>query len=359
MPPGSTDTGKTELWNGTTWSEQNDLSVSRNYLMGAGVSTGALAFGGLEPPHSTATEEWVENAPVGAWATGTSYNSARNSAASSGTTTAALIAGGAPGNPSANYSGKTEIWNGTAWTETNDLVQQRNAIRGVGANSTLALAMGGGAPGLPVGDTGLVEQWNGTSWTEKADLSTDKAEVATIGVYDDALCVGGNNPGIAQNEKWNGSTWTELADLNQNRGNAVGAGASSTAGIVFGGFISPSPPEYWTEKVEIWNGTSWTETANLNQKRSGAGASGNATSSVVFAGRYDGNPVNALVEEWNGVSFSETTNLSTARSQPMYAQQGSATDSFAVGGAVGPLDSMTTAVENWSGSSNLIKVLTD
>ena len=51
-------TGATESYNGTIWSEQNDLNQTRSSLAGAGTSTAALAFGGTNPPNTAATEEW-------------------------------------------------------------------------------------------------------------------------------------------------------------------------------------------------------------------------------------------------------------------------------------------------------------
>jgi hypothetical protein len=42
-------TGKTESWNGTSWTEVNDLNTARNELAGAGIQNSALAFGGLNP----------------------------------------------------------------------------------------------------------------------------------------------------------------------------------------------------------------------------------------------------------------------------------------------------------------------
>ena len=287
-----------------------------------------------------------------AFSTGTAYNSARASGASSGTRTSALISGGAPGaGGGGNHTAATESWNGSSWTEVADLNQRRNSIKGVGPNNTAALSWGGGAPGLPIGDNAgvLVESWNGSSWTEVADLSQNKQQTGYVGTYTDALCVGGNNPGIAQNEKWNGSSWTELADLNQARGKLGTAGTASTSGLAYGGFISPSPPEYWTEVTELWNGSSWTEVNDLNQKRSGLGSAGSATAALAIGGRYDGNPVNAITENWNGSSWTEIADLGTGRYGPFCAQAGPSTFASAIGGAVGPLDSMTTAVEDFNG----------
>ena len=126
-------------------------------------------------------------------------------------------------------------------------------------------------------------------------------------------------------------------------------GTASTSGIVFGGFISPSPPEYWTEVTELWNGSSWTEVNDLNQKRSGLGSAGSATAALAIGGRYDGNPVNAITENWNGSSWTEIADLGTGRYGPFSAQAGPSTFASAIGGAVGPLDSMTTAVEDFNG----------
>jgi hypothetical protein len=51
-------TGATESWNGTNWTEVNDLNTARGYLGGVGTNTAALAFGGYDIGSTTATEEW-------------------------------------------------------------------------------------------------------------------------------------------------------------------------------------------------------------------------------------------------------------------------------------------------------------
>ena len=51
----------TEDWNGTSWTEGNDLNTARQELGAAGTSTVALGFAGAAPDYSAATEEW--NAP--------------------------------------------------------------------------------------------------------------------------------------------------------------------------------------------------------------------------------------------------------------------------------------------------------
>jgi hypothetical protein len=59
----------------------------------------------------------------------------------------------------------TETWNGTSWTEVNDLNTARYFISGAGSDNTNAIATGGEAPAF----TNAAETWNGTSWTKVID----------------------------------------------------------------------------------------------------------------------------------------------------------------------------------------------
>ena len=91
-PPGTV--GNMETWNGTSWTEQNDLNTARYQTSAAGNSTAALVSGGSNPggTYLTATEEFTANAPVGAWATGADLNTAREYLAGSGTDSEAALA---------------------------------------------------------------------------------------------------------------------------------------------------------------------------------------------------------------------------------------------------------------------------
>jgi len=48
----------TESWNGTSWSQTDELNTARNSLGGSGTNTLGLAFGGETPPQTGATEEF-------------------------------------------------------------------------------------------------------------------------------------------------------------------------------------------------------------------------------------------------------------------------------------------------------------
>src|SRR6056300_1112843 len=73
----------------------------------------------------TAAEFRYQEQVVGnAWATGNSLNTARSRLGGAGTQTAAIAAGGAT--PSA--TGVTELYDGSSWTEVNDLNTARRAM---------------------------------------------------------------------------------------------------------------------------------------------------------------------------------------------------------------------------------------
>ena len=103
---------------------------------------------------------------MGAWATGGNANTARRDLGGAGTQTAGLMFGGQP--PPTGV-GNTESYNGTNWTEVNDLQQARNGNAGSGT-STSALTYGG----LTTTYVSLTESWNGTNWTEVNDLNTSR-----------------------------------------------------------------------------------------------------------------------------------------------------------------------------------------
>ena len=156
----------------------------------------------------------------------------------------------------------------------------------IGADNTSALAAGGAAPS----QTGVVELWNGTNWTEVNDLNTARSGNAGFGIATAAIVAGGY-PDRAITESWNGSNWTEVNDLNTGRDYLAGAGLQ-TAGIVFGG-TDPSPEAF----TEDWNGVSWAEVADLNTGRNSVAGAGTTTNALAFGGQ---SPVTGATEEWSG-----------------------------------------------------------
>ena len=111
-------TGQTESYNGTNWTEVSDLTQVRYNMGGTGVSnTSALAFGG-QP-------------------------------------------GTGPG------TAKTELWTGSSWSEQND---RNTAVVGPASAGTITSALGFGGEGPPA--LAVTESWSVPSTTVKT-ISTD------------------------------------------------------------------------------------------------------------------------------------------------------------------------------------------
>ena len=87
--PRPPQTANTELFDGTNWTEVNNLNTAREELCARGTTTSAVAFGGTPPPTASIT-----------------------------------------------YTGKTETWDGTSWTETTDMNTARAGLDGAGESRT-------------------------------------------------------------------------------------------------------------------------------------------------------------------------------------------------------------------------------
>ena len=269
------------------WSTGGNLNTARSSINGAGTTSSGLAFGG---PGTVITESYNGSA----WTEVNDLNTARYVGASFGTSTPFIFAAGYNG--SSNVT-NVESWDGTNWTEVNDVNTARRGVHG-GGTSTSGIIAGG------TGGLGNVETWNGTSWTETTDLNTPRTSAQMSATDSTAAVVyGGYNPGssttIALNELWNGSSWTEVNDLNTARSNARGVG-TATAGLVFAGYKdTPAPAANISPAAtELWNGTSWSnDTAQPTPVRNMAG--GGTSSDAFGAGGYTTVNV-ATTLEWTG-----------------------------------------------------------
>ena len=277
------------------------------------------------------------SAAAGSWATGGNLNTGRNNLQSAqyGTQTAALAFGA--GNP---VTGATESYDGTSWTEVNDL----NSARGVGAGAGTqsSALMFGGDPNVA-----LTETWNGTSWTEVSDLNQGRNGIGGAGIDNTSvLCFGGQDFGT-NTETWNGTSWTEVNNLNTFR--RTSGWGTQTSAIAAGGFSDPLGPPKNVAVTESWNGTSWTEVNDLNTTRSSAGTLGtDNTSGLAIGGNIP--PAQSVTESWNGTSWTEVGDLSTARTTLRGA--GTSSSGLAFGGDIG--GGVSAATEEWNaGAANL------
>ena len=274
----------------------------------------------------------------GSWASGGSVNTARQYGAGIGSSTAGLIFGGS----SPPVVAITEQYNGTAWTEVNDLNASQNAQGSAGTLTSGMSAAGAQSPGANV------EDWNGSSWaTNPHNINSARQFLAGDGPSNDSvLVVGGEpSPNGALTEIYNGSSWTEVADLNAQRNQLAGVG-TVTAFLAVGG--SPA-----TNDAELWNGSSWTEVADLNDGSPGLSASGDSGLALAFAGAPGFAATN---EAWNGTAWTEVGDLSTGRNFAGSSNNAGNTSAFIASGNTSP--GLITATEEWTAADFEVKTLT-
>ena len=177
-----------------------------------------------------------------------------------------------------------------------------------GAPNTAALTFGGAAIPLPSTSKNETESWNGTSWTELNNLNQARSYIGGFGINTSALAYGGYNGSayVSDTELWNGTSWTEVANLNTARGQIQNAGATGSSGLAAGG----SPPN--VAITEEWNGTSWTETSDLPTSMSGGTGFGTSASALAAGGQQGpGYTVTGNSYEWTGAGAPAIRTITT------------------------------------------------
>ena len=258
-------------------------------------------------------KETIQDVPGAAWASTTASNTPRFGLGGAGTQTEALIFSGAGGSPTANRP-QTEHWNGSSWTELNDLNLGRyhSAKTSFGTVYTAALAATGYTYASPAQNIANVESWDGTSWTEVNDVNSARRGAGAGGTSTSGIIGGGYTTTITNlAETWNGSSWTEVSELNSGREDTGGVGTSNSVMQMHGGYLGP--PGY-TGATEQWNGSSWTEVNDMNTARAGAAGSGTPSLAIAVGGESDPGTT-AKTEFWDGSSWTEVGDLGTARTK--------------------------------------------
>jgi len=254
--PGTTTYVDTSFtWNGTSWAE--DATINQARFEGAGFgasSTSGIIVGGFHSPPGTNADN-AEEFDGTSWTALATLNTGRRALAAAGIVGAGLAMGG----EGPAMSALTEEWNGTSWTEVEDLLTARNALASAyQGTTTAAMVFGGLNPGAAWGTVQVVtEQYNGTCWTEVNDLTTGRGFGGGAGNQAGALYFGGTGPAypgvIALGEQWDGTSWAEAADLATARRSLGNYSGSSAAALAIAGMAAPGSASQ-TAVVEIWDG---------------------------------------------------------------------------------------------------------
>lgn len=287
--------GKTERWNGISWSQEKQMSIPRRAMAIScmGTSNSALAVGGFtaNPNLQSATEEFVcADYQVGAWSGAASMITARRAIgpSSQGTQNAALAGGGIT--PSA--LGNTEEYNGTSWSAGGALNTARSALNGTGTQNANASVGGSGA-------LTCHEQYDGSSWSVKTAMITGVYYMGLTGTADAALKFSGySNSYITSTEEWNGTSWATQNAVNSARTGLSGANGTQNATIWALGYGGS-----YNACHEHYDGTSWSvKSAVINSGEPGLAAIG-TQNAYITSGQYNGS-FNNITNEWNGLGWS-------------------------------------------------------
>ena len=283
---------------GATWSSGGNLNTARRWGgQGVlGIQTATLLCGGATPPGNQANTEQYNGT---SWTEVNDLNAANGACMCWGTTTSAINCGGAPPRK------QVESWDGTSWTETTDFNNPRYGGLGAGSSNTSGIIFGGENPSPGGPHPGpyfsATEVWDGSSWTEVNEMN--QARYGMLGggaIYTAAIGAGGADPVpsyAALTEIWDGTSWTEVSDMNEKRMTGVGFGITTSL-IATGSDPQGDPPRASTE---LWDGTSWsqlTATISTDNKSQMSSGGANAATGVIFGGRTPPSNVQSSTEEW-------------------------------------------------------------
>ena len=281
------------------------------------------------------------------WASGANTTVTRGSGYGFGTLTAGVTGTGEAGPPGLVPT-TTEEYNGNGWYNSGNYPTQVFLSNGCGTQ-TAGIVAGGRTPTIIAN----ANVYNGSSWTAAGgNLNVAKSDGGMFGIQTSAIYCGGDNatPGyIADTELYDGSSWSEVNNLPVAK-RQFGTAGTSTAGLISGGRIGPGPSVATTED---WDGTNWTTGPNINTARRYLQGWGSSTSALICGGSPDGTPGSALTEMYDGTSWSETGDLATGRHFGGTSQnQGSNTSGWMANGNAGP--TFYSSTEEFDSSANVV-----
>ena len=215
--PSNANSAKTQSYNGSNWSSEEDLPAAQAYNAGCGTEPAALSF------NSAGTFEYDGTN----WATNpNNISPAINEVSGFGIQTAAIRVGGWGPTAGTNYS---QSYDGSSWTNTPGTLYAPTAGGASCGTSTAGVAFGGyGGPSNP-NYINTIQDFNGSTWTAgAANLPAVNGGLGCAGSSTNAIIFGGS-PGSATTFTWNGTS--------------IGSNPSMSAGanhVANGGQIAPS-----------------------------------------------------------------------------------------------------------------------
>ena len=178
------------------------------------------------------------------------------------------------------------------WASGANMNTARYRMQGGMGTYTAAYAVAGATP-----PKANVENYNGTSWTEVNDVPSARADVSAGGTATAGFALAGTPSPTTETLEWDGTNWTQVSDMNSvHKEHGFAQRSPNSATLNYG----DAPSGVNTEE---WNGTSWTETNNLSTGRSAGGSAGNLNNALYFGGRTTAPTGVNNTEEWSQSDF--------------------------------------------------------
>jgi len=298
---GSPDYTQTQEYNksintitAAAWSSGGNLNTGRELGGNAGTSTAGLLMSGKAYPNTFKSETEEYNGT--SWSEQNDVSTAR-ATSGAGTQTAGIIFGGTNGAPgSTGVQTATEEYDGSSWTSGGALSTARMGMYGAGLQTACFGAGGTNSSNSPVT---TVEDYNGTSWTGGTAIPTAQQGGGGAGLPSARLVFAGYAPYASFTVEGDGEGWTAGGNMIDARGQLAGFGSQTDALACAG---STSAPNVDTTAVEGYDGTSWSTRPSLSTERMGLAPGGSyntTTGGMVVGGSDSGNPMRNQTEEWN------------------------------------------------------------
>lgn len=282
---------------------------------------------------------------LGAWSSGGFLVTPGFLSAAFGSQTAAVNVGGTI--PGPVFRNDTQEYNGTGWSSGTDY-PSNISNSGRGGTSTAGIVLGGNTPPY----TTAANEYDGSTWTSTGSLPTagDNFGSCSTETQTNGIFAQGRNPssGNAGNDKtftYDGSTFSAGPDINTGRIFAQSSGGTGTAGIIYGGFIDPSPNAM--TNTEEYDGSSWTTGGALNRASGlncGFGVQTNAVAQVNTPG-YKG------TENYDGTAWTNLPDMALADNGANYSTAAGATGNAGFITCRGPGYNQT---EEWNFSAQVV-----
>ncbi len=227
-----------ENYNGTSWSSTGSLANTRLQSAGCGTQSAGLVFGGNDGGSMRTTSEHFNGST---WSNGGNYGYEMSGLGGCGSQSAALGFGGREGSGGGTLRDYSRAYDGSTWSSAGSLNTARTLVSGCGSQSA-ALSICGYTNSYVKN----VESYNGTAWSNENDMLFEIYASASFGVQTSALQVGGEGSGgaTANCSFYNGTGWTADANLGTARRQSPGGCGSTAAGLVMGGANLLTTEEY-------------------------------------------------------------------------------------------------------------------